>query len=303
MSVPILLVTGFLGSGKTTLINNLLIGEHGNRIAAIVNDFGAINIDEALLQSATDEVIGLKNGCICCSLQGDLLRTLKQVLAGAAPDLIVIEASGVADPQGIIAALMDPILWPAVLLDSVVCVVDASDVLASRERLADPLWAAQVNAGDIIQLSKVGGLAAADLSNLVMQLRVMGKTVILGLDADTGSLNALLGFGRSAPRGLPKAPVQSADRFATLEWRNDGPIPMSRFQHAIGLISPKLLRAKGFVSFVEKPRARLVFQLVGQRATLAPQNGAGSDCALVLIGEKNLFDPEAARKVLDAIVL
>ncbi|MDP5348027.1 MAG: GTP-binding protein, partial [Paracoccaceae bacterium] len=142
MSVPILLVTGFLGSGKTTFINDLLIGEHGKRIAAIVNDFGAINIDEALLQSATDKVIGLKNGCICCSLQGDLLRTLKQVLAGAAPDLIVIEASGVADPQGIIDGLMDPILWPAVLLASVVCVVDAPDITLNAKRVADPLWLA-----------------------------------------------------------------------------------------------------------------------------------------------------------------
>ena len=129
MSVPILLVTGFLGSGKTTFINDLLHREHGKRIAAIVNDFGAINIDEALLESATDEVIGLKNGCICCTLQGDLLRTLKQVLVGAAPDLIVIEASGVSDPQGIIDAVMDPVLWPAVLLDSVICVVDVPDMI------------------------------------------------------------------------------------------------------------------------------------------------------------------------------
>ena len=104
MSVPILLVTGFLGSGKTTLINDLLQDEHGMRIAAIVNDFGSINIDAALLESASDEVIGLKNGCICCSLQGDLLRTLKQGLTNNAPDLIVIEASGVADPEGIIQA-------------------------------------------------------------------------------------------------------------------------------------------------------------------------------------------------------
>jgi G3E family GTPase len=300
MSVPILLVTGFLGSGKTTFINDLLIGEHGKRIAAIVNDFGAINIDEALLQSATDKVIGLKNGCICCSLQGDLLRTLKQVLAGAAPDLIVIEASGVADPQGIIDGLMDPILWPAVLLASVVCVVDAPDITLNAKRVADPLWLAQVQAADIVQLSKVDGMVAADLSNVTMQLHAMGKNAIFGLDADKEPLNALLEFSRDAPRAAGREAVQTAERFATLEWRCEGAIPMQAFQGAIASISPKVLRAKGFVSLVEKPEGQLVFQLAGQRATLAPRKEVGAGCALVFIGEKDQFDPEAARAVLDA---
>lgn len=80
MSVPVLLVTGFLGAGKTTFINSLLNSGHGMRIAAIVNDFGAINIDEQVLSGSADGVIGLKNGCICCSLQGDLLRTLRRLL-------------------------------------------------------------------------------------------------------------------------------------------------------------------------------------------------------------------------------
>ena len=303
MSVPILLVTGFLGSGKTTFINDLLHNEHGERIAAIVNDFGAINIDEALLESATDEVIGLKNGCICCSLQGDLLRTLKQVLVGAAPDLIVIEASGVSDPQGIIDAVMDPVLWPALLLDSVICVVDVPDMILTAERAADPLWLAQVMAADIIQFSKVDGLASSDLSKVTMRLRAMGKSGFVGLDADNGSLSALLGFGRAEPRGAGRATVQSAERFATLEWRSDAPIPMAAFQNAIASISPKVLRAKGLVSFVEKPSTQLVFQLVGQRATLAPHTEDGVGCALVFIGEKNQFDPETTRAVLDAMVL
>ncbi|SFM65446.1 CobW family GTP-binding protein [Shimia aestuarii] len=303
MSVPILLVTGFLGSGKTTFINGLLHIEHGKRIAAIVNDFGAINIDEALLESATDEVIGLKNGCICCSLQGDLLRTLKQVLVGAAPDLIVIEASGVSDPQGIIDAVMDPVLWPALLLDSVICVVDVPDMILTAERAADPLWLAQVMAADIIQFSKVDGLASSDLSKVTMRLRAMGKSGFVGLDADNGSLSALLGFGRAEPRGAGRATVQSAERFATLEWRSDAPIPMAAFQNAIASISPKVLRAKGLVSFVEKPSTQLVFQLVGQRATLAPHTEDGVGCALVFIGEKNQFDPETTRAVLDAMVL
>lgn len=300
MSIPILLVTGFLGSGKTTFINDLLIAEHSKRIAAIVNDFGAINIDEALLKSATDEVIGLKNGCICCSLQGDLLRTLKQVLAGAKPELIVIEASGVADPQGIIDALMDPILWPAVSLDSVVCIVDTPDVLLNAQRVADPLWRTQVKAADIVQLSKVDVMAPDNLCKVTEQLNGMGKNAIFGLDAEKGALKALLDLNRDAPRSGGRKTLQSAERFATLEWRSEGAIPMDAFQRAVASIAPNVLRAKGFVSFIEKPGMQLIFQLAGQRATLAPRKEVGVGCELVFIGEKHQFDPEAARAVLNA---
>jgi len=301
MSVPILLVVGFLGSGKTTLINGLLQGDHGKRISAIVNDFGAINIDEALLENATDEVIGLKNGCICCALQGDLLRTLKQVLSGIAPDLIVIEASGIADPQGIINAVLDPVLWPAVLLDTVVCLVDAQDLIATPERASDPLWQAQVRAADIIQLSKADEISAQDLQVLSFRINAMGKSNIF--HSDTASLIELTGMGSSNERRLSRAIIESQSRFASLSWRCDKAVPMSAFQHAIGELSPLLMRAKGFVSFIEKPDVQLVFQLVGQRAVLAPRTEPGEGCELVLIGEKDRFDPDAARLVLDTILL
>src|SRR5437763_16314798 len=80
MPVPILLVTGFLGAGKTTVVNHLLANAGGKRIAAVVNDFGAINIDAELITGAADGVVSLSNGCICCSLEGDLLRTLAGLL-------------------------------------------------------------------------------------------------------------------------------------------------------------------------------------------------------------------------------
>ena len=95
MPVPILLVTGFLGAGKTTVVNHLLAHAQGRRIAAVVNDFGAINIDAELIAGASDGVVSLSNGCICCSLEGDLLRTLATLLRrDPRPEFIVIETSG-----------------------------------------------------------------------------------------------------------------------------------------------------------------------------------------------------------------
>jgi len=215
--------------------------------------------------------------------------------------LIVIEASGVADPQGIIEALMDPVLWPAVLLDSVVCLVDAEDVIVTPERTSDPLWRAQVRTADIVQLSRVEGVESKNLSRLKLQLNAMGKRLVYGANGKSGLVKGLLGFGASNRTSIAGMPVQSDGRFETLEWHFKDSIPMAAFQNAIGVISPTLVRAKGFVCFMEIPGKQMVFQLVGQRATLAPRTQAGQGCALILIGEKKVFDAQACRAVLDAV--
>src|SRR5256885_15493075 len=127
MPVPILLVAGFLGAGKTTVVTHLLAHAEGRRIAAVVNDFGAINIDAELITGASDGVVSLSNGCICCSLQGDLLRTLAALLRrDPRPEFIVIETSGVADPSDIVRNLMDPMIWRGGPLETVVCLVVAT---------------------------------------------------------------------------------------------------------------------------------------------------------------------------------
>ena len=132
--VPILLVTGFLGAGKTTVVNHLLAHAEGRRIAAVVNDFGAINIDAELIAGASDGVVSLSNGCICCSLEGDLLRTLAALLRrDPQPEFIVIETSGVADPSDIVRNLMDPVIWREAPLETVLCVVDATTPAAALD--------------------------------------------------------------------------------------------------------------------------------------------------------------------------
>ena len=151
--VPILLVTGFLGAGKTTVVNHLLAHAEGRRIAAVVNDFGAINIDAELIAGASDGVVSLSNGCICCSLEGDLLRTLATLLRrDPRPEFIVIETSGVADPADIVRNLMDPVIWQEAPLETVLCVVDAT---TPAETLNDALLRSQLRAADVVALSKV----------------------------------------------------------------------------------------------------------------------------------------------------
>ena len=272
MPVPILLVTGFLGAGKTTVVNHLLAHAAGRRIAAVVNDFGAINIDAELIAGANDGVVSLSNGCICCSLEGDLLRTLATLLRrDPRPEFIVIETSGVADPADIVRNLMDPLIWREAPLETVLCVLDATTPAAALND--DALLRSQLRAADVVALSKVDladPMSPAQLRDAVRSLRPAAVMV----DALHGEVPATLLFPVDADRvpapreAGPRRPA--ADRFETLSWTSERPVSLPRLQQAIGRLAPKLARAKGLFETVEQPGRLMVFQLAGGRATLAP---------------------------------
>ncbi|WP_334403419.1 CobW family GTP-binding protein [Bradyrhizobium sp. AZCC 2289] len=271
MSVPVVLVAGFLGSGKTTVVNHLLAHAEGRRIAAVVNDFGAINVDAELIAGADGGVVSLSNGCICCSLEGDLLRTLALLLRrDPRPELIVIETSGVADPTDVVRNLMDPVIWREAPLETVLCVVDATSPVAM---LDDALLRAQVRAADVVALSKVDLADPANQTQVRDAVRAMRPAAVL-VDAPHGDVPAALLFPSGADRvPAPREPGRrrpAADRFETLSWTSEQPVSLSRLQLAIGRLAPKLARAKGLFETVEQPGRLMVFQFAGGRATLAP---------------------------------
>ena len=271
MPVPILLVAGFLGAGKTTVVNHLLAHAQGRRIAAVVNDFGAINIDAELIAGASDGVVNLSNGCICCTLEGDLLRTLATLLRrDPRPEFIVIETSGIADPADIVRNLMDPVIWKEAPLETVLCVVDATQPVTM---LDDALLRSQLRAADVVALSKVDMADAAACAQLRDVIRAQRPAAVL-VDAPHGEVPTALLFPADvdrvpAPREVgPRRPA--ADRFETLSWTSERPVSLPRLQQAIGRLAPKLARAKGLFETVEQPGRLTVFQLAGGRATLAP---------------------------------
>ena len=145
--IPVLLLTGYLGSGKTTLLNRILSNQKGIRFAVIVNDIGEVNIDARLIQQGgivsqqDDSLVALQNGCICCTLQMDLVKQLKDIAAMERFDYIVIEASGICEPGPIAQTICSiPTMGPAYIkhgilrLDSIVTVVDA---LRMRDEFAN----------------------------------------------------------------------------------------------------------------------------------------------------------------------
>jgi G3E family GTPase len=269
--VPVLLVTGFLGAGKTTVVNHVLANAGGRRIAAVVNDFGAINIDAELISGAEDGVVSLANGCICCSLEGDLLRTLAALLRRTPrPEAIVIETSGIADPADIVRNLMDPVIWREAPLETVLCVLDAGAALD------DVLLRAQVRAADVIALSKVD-LAGSPALDAIRALNP--RAVVVEAPHGRVPMDLLFPADPDAPL-VPRdvgRPRPVSDRFESIAWTSDRPISLAALQSAIARLSPKLARAKGFFEATEHPGRQLLLQLAGGRAAVAPAGAVPPD--------------------------
>lgn len=157
--LPLTIFGGYLGAGKTTLINRLLAEDHGLRLMVIVNDFRAINIDAALIESAEEDMIALSNGCVCCTISDDLTEALSRAAERSPrPDHLIVEASGIADPAAIAAAAR---AVPDLGYGGIVTLIDGLNIGA---RLDDPLTAPQISqqirAADMLLLTKTDAIPA-----------------------------------------------------------------------------------------------------------------------------------------------
>lgn len=171
--IPVTVLTGYLGAGKTTLLNRILREDHGRRYAVIVNEFGEIGIDGDLIVRADEELFEMNNGCVCCTVRGDLIRTLHGLLGqdgDAKYDAVIIETTGLASPAPVAQTfLVDPVLQQRAELDSITTVVDAAHV---GLRLSDSREAVeQIAFADQIVLNKVELLDDARLQALEARLR------------------------------------------------------------------------------------------------------------------------------------
>ena len=169
--IPVTVLTGYLGAGKTTLLNRILSEDHGHRYAVIVNEFGEIGIDHELITHSNEELFEMNNGCICCTVRGDLIRTLHALLQRpAAFDAIVVETTGLADPGPVAQTFfVDPKLRAALRLDSITTLVDARHV---RQQIADSREAVeQIAFADQLVLNKTDLASEAELRAVEFALR------------------------------------------------------------------------------------------------------------------------------------
>ena len=196
--IPVTVLTGYLGAGKTTLLNRILSEDHGRRYAVIVNEFGEIGIDNDLVVGADEEVFEMNNGCVCCTVRGDLIRVLtglmkRQASASRRFDAIIVETTGLADPGPVAQTFfVDDEVKARTRLDSVTTLVDARHI---EQRLDDSREAReQVAFADHILLNKVDLVEEADLTRIEARLRGLNPLApIRRTERAAVPLDALLG--------------------------------------------------------------------------------------------------------------
>jgi G3E family GTPase len=292
--IPLTVVGGYLGAGKTTLVNRLLSDPGGRRIAVLVNDFGAIDIDADLVGSRAGETISLTNGCVCCSIGGELLFELAGLRDREdPPEHVVIEASGVGDPAAI--AMYGDV--PGYRRDGTIVVVDASTVgeLGAESQVGLQVED-QLRSAHLIVLNK-SDLASADALRSAREwLRASARfaevyetsyadvpaAFLLGARRDEGASNG------GAVHDHPAHP-----EYASWSWSSPAPVNGTGLTEMLPELPAGVMRGKGFLLLREDPDTRYEFQLVGRSWHIRRLGGWGERprrSQLVLIGLPGSID-------------
>ncbi|MBE9226154.1 GTP-binding protein [Phormidium sp. LEGE 05292] len=292
--MPATIITGFLGSGKTTLVNQILKNQENLKVAVLVNEFGDINIDSQLLVSLEEDMVELSNGCICCTMNAGLVDAVYQILERQDRiDYLVIETTGLADPLPIVITLVGTELREFITLDSVLTVVDAENFIP--DDLESQIALNQVAYGDIIILNKTDLVPEAkvvELENFFDTIK--GGARILRSQYGQVPLPLILDVQLSPTEfyqnlDLANIPNNSNhianDGFVSLSFRSDRPFAVKKFQVFLQDKLPVgVFRAKGILWFKESSR-RHIFQLSGKRYDLKDEEWQGKPSnQIVFIG-------------------
>jgi len=336
--IPVTVITGFLGAGKTTLIRHLMANPQGKRLAVLVNEFGTVGVDGEILKSCADEncpvenIVELANGCICCTVADEFIPTIEALLAlKHRPDHILIETSGLALPKPLLKAFDWPGIRSLITVDGVITLADAEAVAAGH--FAGELTPAQIAAGehdtplgevfedqiacaDIVLLTKAdlageAGLAAA---RAVVEAEAAEKGRVLPiLTMSEGVIDprVILGLNAAAEDDLAARPSHhdgedghEHDDFNSMVISMGEVADPANLTEAVARLSRelKILRVKGYVAVTGKPM-RMLVQAVGERVRVQYDRPWGSTprvSHLVVIAEQADLDEVAIRRVLGA---
>lgn len=336
--IPVTVITGFLGAGKTTLIRHLMANPEGRKLAVLVNEFGTVGVDGEILRQCADEncpdenIVELANGCICCTVADEFIPTIEALLARPTrPDHILIETSGLALPKPLLKAFDWPAIRSKITVDGVIAVADAEAVAAGRfapdvaavdaQRQADesidhetPLsevFEDQIACADIVLLSKadLAGEAGLASARALIEAELPRKLPILPLTEGVIDPKVILGLGAAAEDDLAARPSHHDDHG---EHEHDDfdtvVIELPEISDPAALVAAierlareqNILRVKGHIAVAGKPM-RLLVQAVGERVRHQYDRPWGTEArrsALVVIAEHHDVDEAAIRAVL-----
>lgn len=327
---PVTVITGFLGSGKTTLIRHLMANPKGRKLAVLVNEFGSVGVDGDILRSCADancpeeNIVELANGCICCTVADDFIPTIEKLLSRASkPDHILIETSGLALPKPLLKAFDWPAIRSRITVDGVIALADAEAVAAGRfapdpaaverQRLADesldhdtPLgevFEDQISCADVVLLTKadLAGASGVEAARAAIAAEAPRPLPMIAVTDGIIDPQLILGINAAAEDDIAARPSHhdgdddhEHDDFASVVIAFPEITDIEKLVADIRGIArdQNVLRAKGYVAVAGKPM-RLLVQAVGERVRHQydrPWGDAPRVSTLVVLGERGDID-------------
>ncbi len=330
---PVTILTGFLGAGKTTLLNHILSNQDGLKTAVLVNEFGEIGIDNDLVVSTSADMVELSNGCICCTINGELLEAVERILNRPEPlDYLVVETTGLADPLPVAMTFLGSELRDQTRLDSIITLVDAEN--CNARVFESEVGRSQIIYGDILLLNKTDLVSKERVEKLEESLRSIKKDarILHSVKGDV-PLPLLMSVGLFESDRVANAADHDhahhdhhghnhhghshahhdhdhdhdhgehldIEGYTSLSFSSDGPFSLRKFQNFLDNQLPEsVFRAKGILWFNESEK-RHVFHLAGKRFSIDDSEWDGKrKNQLVLIGQE--MDHSALREQLQECV-